>query len=142
MDGVVLALVLVVAARPQRPHDLDRLLEHLVPDVSRRPATADDVLVEVLARPDPEAETPGAHRCDRCRLLGHDRRVVADGRTRDERNQLDIGRLRRERAEHAPGIRTVVLRMEPGVKVVGDRDEVEPSLLGARGLRKELVRAM
>jgi hypothetical protein len=39
-----------VVAAEQRPDDLDGLGEHLVPDVHRRPAAPDDVLVEVLPR--------------------------------------------------------------------------------------------
>ena len=45
-----------VAAREQLADDLEGLGEHLVPHVRGRPTPADDVLVEVLPRPQPEGE--------------------------------------------------------------------------------------
>ena len=141
VDAVVLALVCVVATAPQRADDLDRLLEHFVADVHRRPPAADDVFVQVLAGPNAEPEASIAHHRDGRRLLGHDRRVVADRRAGDERDELDSLRLRGER-EHAPGIRAVVVREQPRVEVVGDGDEVEPGRFGARSLCEQLVRVV
>ena len=51
----------VLAALPQRPHDLDGLLEHLQAHVGRRPAVAEDVLVERLAAADAEGEAALEH---------------------------------------------------------------------------------
>src|SRR5919201_1406838 len=48
--------VALQAALPEQPHDGDRLLQHLPPDGSRRPAVAKDVLVEILSGSDSEEE--------------------------------------------------------------------------------------
>src|SRR5215213_5863932 len=47
----VLALVGVVATRPKQLDDLQGLAEHRVASPNRRPAAADDVLVELLTSP-------------------------------------------------------------------------------------------
>ena len=44
------------AARPQRPDDLDGLAEHLVPHRGEGPLPADNVLVQILARPEADGE--------------------------------------------------------------------------------------
>ena len=62
----------------QLADDLDRLDEHLLPDADRRPALADDVLVEVLPGAEPEGEAPVGEDLQGRGLLGDDRRVVAD----------------------------------------------------------------
>ena len=56
--------------------DLQRLAQHLVPFPHRRPAGADDVLVEVLAAAQAEGEPAVGERADRAGLLRHDGGVV------------------------------------------------------------------
>jgi len=74
-----------------------------------RPALADDVLVQVLARAEPEAEAVAGEDLDGRRLLRDDRRVVAKRRARHVRHQRDpLGRLR-GCAEHRPRVRRVAL---------------------------------
>ena len=55
-------------------------LEHLVAHADRRPALADDVLVEVLAGAEPEPEAVAGQDLHGRRLLRDDRRVVAQRR--------------------------------------------------------------
>ena len=56
LDLVEVAPVVDGLARPQPADDLDRLLEHRQPHLGWRPAMAEDVLVERLARADAEEE--------------------------------------------------------------------------------------
>ena len=57
-DPIVATPVVLGAALPQHPNDLDGLLEHLEPLVGLGPGVAEDVLVERLAAADAEAEVP------------------------------------------------------------------------------------
>ena len=77
--------------------------------VDRRPALADDVLVEVLAAAEAEGEPAVGEQLQRRRLLRDDGRVVAHRRAGHVGHQLDpLGGLR-DRAEHRPGVRRVPL---------------------------------
>jgi hypothetical protein len=106
--------VVDVAAVEQRVDDVDRLAEHPVPDVHRRPAPADDVLVEVLAGAEPEREPVAGQQLHGRGLLRDHRRVVAHDRARHVRHQVDPPRRLRHRAQHAPRVRRVALLVEPG----------------------------
>ena len=71
------------AAFPQQANDVDRLFQHLLPNGCRGPSAADDMLVQVLARAEPEKEPPVEHE-RHCRgSLRDDRRVNPHGRTGD-----------------------------------------------------------
>ena len=96
VDPEVLAREVDVPAVEERVDDRQRLLEHLVADVDRRPAAADDVLVEVLPRAEAEREPAVAEQVDGRGLLRDDRRVVAH----------ESGRSRRSSARPArsPGV--------------------------------------
>src|SRR5207302_6613052 len=59
LDGEESAVVILVAALPELSDDGDRLLEHGLADLDRRPARADDVLVQVLTGADAEEEAAG-----------------------------------------------------------------------------------
>ena len=83
LDRVVLAAVALDAALPEEPDHRDGLLQHLEPLVPRRPAVAEDVLVQVLAGADAEEEAARHHRRRGRRRLGDDRRVDADRRAGD-----------------------------------------------------------
>ena len=127
------------AARPQGPDDLDGLLEHLVAQSGNRPASPDDVLVEVLARAEAEAEPPVGQQLHGRRLLRDDGGVVAADRTGDVRHERDApGRLG-GRAEHAPGVRGMALCVQPREVVVADDREVEAGLLGKGDVSHELA---
>ena len=77
--------------------------------VDRRPAVADDVLVEVLAAAEAEGEPAVGEQLQRRGLLRDDGRVVAHRRAGHVGHQLDpLGRLR-DGAEHRPGVRRVAL---------------------------------
>src|SRR5215218_10016073 len=130
----------MVASRPQQPDDLKRLAEHLVADLNRRPAAADDVFVEPLARPDAEDEAALGEQRGRCGRLRHQGRVVTDEGTGDAGSELDALRTYRRRGEHRPGEAGVPLAVEPGVEVVADLDEVEAGLLSTHGLTHHLLR--
>jgi hypothetical protein len=52
----------LVAAFPEQPDDGNGLLKAFLPYLGLRPASAEDVLVEVLARPDAEKEASFHHR--------------------------------------------------------------------------------
>jgi hypothetical protein len=140
IDAEVLALVVEVPAVEQAADDLQGFGEHVVPDVRRRPAAADDVLVEVLTRPETEGEPPARERLHRRRLLRHDRRVVAHGRAGHVGHQLGaVGDLR-DRAQHAPGVGRVPLFGQPRRVVVAHDLEVEAGLFRTGGVPDQLVR--
>ena len=82
VDRVVLAAVCLLAALPEQADHLDRLLEQLDPLVRRGPAVAEDVLVQVLAGPEPEREAAGQHRARGGGGMGDDGRMGSDQRAR------------------------------------------------------------
>ena len=136
-----LPAVIDVLAVEQRGDDVDGLAQHLVPFADRRPALADDVLVEVLPRSQPEPEATAREDLHRRRLLRDDRRVVAQDRARHVRHQADpLGRLR-SGAEDRPGVARMALLLEPREVVVADHGEVEAGGLGALQVGDERVRA-
>src|SRR5579875_1988069 len=140
VDPEVPAGVVHVVAAEQLTDDLDRLSEHLVPDVHRRPAGADDVLVEVLAGTEAEGEPSVAEHAERRRLLRNDGRVIAHRRAGHVGHQLDpLGRVR-DRAEGHPRVGRVPLAVEPREVVVADHFEVEAGSLGCRGVADERAR--
>ena len=119
----------VDAALPERPEDVDRLGQHLAPLGDRRPSRAGHVFVQPLAGADRQGKAVVAHHRDGRRRLGDDRRVIADDRAGEAGGDADLRDARGDRAEHAPGEGRMALGFEPGVKMVGDRDEVEAGLL-------------
>jgi hypothetical protein len=136
------AAVRLLAALPEESHHHDCFLEHLEPLVGQRPAVAEHVLIQVLARADAEKEALGHHRGDRRRGLRDDRRMYADRRAGDTCADADLlGRLR-DPAEGGPHEGALALRIDPGVIVIGDHAEVEARLFGKRRLTHELVRRM
>lgn len=58
--GEVLSVVVYDLALPEFTDQFDCLAQHRDPLRGRRPAVAEDQLVERLARPDPETEVPFA----------------------------------------------------------------------------------
>src|SRR6266545_2479806 len=68
------------AARPQGPDDLHRLLEHLVAHAGKRPPSANNVLVQVLARAEPKREPSLGQKLHRRRLLRDDGGMITTGR--------------------------------------------------------------
>ena len=136
----MLAVVIDVVAVEQRTDDLDGLGEHRVALADRGPALAHDVLVEALARPEPEPEAPAGEDLHRRRLLGHHRRVVAQDRAGHVGHQRDTLRRLRGGAEDGPRVARVPLGLEPGLVVVADHGEVEAHRLGALQVAHELVR--
>ena len=96
-------------ARPQGPDDLDGLLEHLVAQSGKRPPPPDNVLIEVLARAEPEGEPPVGQQLHGRRLLRDDGGVISADRAGDIRHERNpLGRLS-SRAEHAPRVRGMAL---------------------------------
>ena len=87
-----------------------------------------------------ESEAPRGQQGHGRRLLGYDRRVVADGRGGHVGHQRDpFGGLRR-RPEHGPGVGRMALGREPGMVVIRDDGEGEPSVLGADDVRHQVGR--
>ena len=142
VDRVVLASVGVLAALPEKADHLDRLLEHRDPFVWRGPAGAGDVLVQVLARAEPEREAARQHRADGGRGLRDDRRMRANQRARDPRRDFDPLGCLRDPAQHAPDERALSLRVDPGMEVVGDHREREAELLRSGCVADEVERCM
>jgi len=130
------------AAPPEEPDDLERLAEHLSSDAGRWPSPPDQVLVQLLAGPDAERETAAAQARDCRGGLRDDRRVVAERGAGDGGDQADALRLCSYRSEDGPRERGMSLARQPGVIVVGDRDEVEAGFLGAARVPDERRRAM
>ena len=142
LEPVVLAVVALVAALPEQSDNFDRLFEHLEPHVPGRPAVAEDVLVQVLARADAEEEAPRHHGRGRRGRLGDDRRMRADERTGDSCPDPErLGRLR-DPAEDGPDERALALAIDPGMEVVGSERELEASLLRRPGVADEVVGRM
>src|SRR5438105_15742112 len=109
VDGVMTAAVRLLAALPEQPHHLDGFLEHLEPLVRQRPAVAEHVLVQVLARADAEEESSGHHRRHGRGRLRDESRMLADERARHAGADADLlGRLR-DAAERRPYEGTVPL---------------------------------
>ena len=135
----VLALVGLVAARPEEADDLERLAEELVALGDRGPARPTMCSLSCSPAPTPSVKRPSREQRDGRRSLGHDRRVVADRRAGDAGRELDALGARGDRAEHRPGEGGVAVVVEPGVEVVADLDEVEPGLLGGDGLADQLL---
>jgi hypothetical protein len=80
LDRVMAPIVALLAALPeQADDDLDGLLEHLQAQVGLRPAVAEDMHVERLARADAEREAALVHDAAGRGRLGDDRRVDAHG---------------------------------------------------------------
>jgi hypothetical protein len=125
---------------PQLANDFDRLLEHLESLAGGWPALTENVLVEVFPGAEPEHEAAGHHVRDGRRGLGNVPRVEAQDGTCHACAYGDSLRLARDRAEHGPDERAVSLPVDPGVKVVGDESELEPSLLGKPSLSDEFAR--
>lgn len=141
LHDVVRAAVVADAAPPQQPDHGDRLLEHLETRAARRPACADDVLVQILPGAEPEHEASRQQGRGRRGRLRDDRGVDADRRARDRRADDDAARRLRDRAKGGPRERTLPLPRRPRVEVVRQQREGEPGLLGTRGERGELGRA-
>ena len=141
LDRVVLAVVALLPALPERADDLDGLLEHLQPHVGLGPAVAEDVLVERFAAADAEREPPVVQDAAGRRGLSDDRRMDPDRRTGDAGGDGQA-RGRAERADHGPHEARVALLVVPGVVVVGDPERVEAGLLGLLGLLDQLARVV
>src|SRR5436190_446765 len=56
LHDVMAPAMTLQAAFPQQANDVDRLFQHLLPNGCRGPSAADDMLVQVLARAEPEKE--------------------------------------------------------------------------------------
>ena len=124
----------------QLADDLDGLGQHLVPHVRRRPTPADDVLVQVLPRSEPESKpTFTRQQRDRGGLLGDDRRVVTDGRTRHVGHERHTLGARSDCPQHGPGVRCVALACQPRGVVVTDDFEVETGVLRGHCVRDQLA---
>ena len=142
LDAIVLPLEAAGLAAPEQSHDLDGLFEHLEPLAGGGPAVAEDMLVEVLARPHTEEESPRHHVGGRRRRLGHDCGVDPDRRTGDAGPEPQLVRRGGDAADHAPDERALPLPLDPGMEVVGDQCEREAVLLRAPRMAEEVERAM
>jgi hypothetical protein len=127
----------LVAAFPEQPDDGDGLLEAFLTYLGLRPTGAEDVLVEVFARPDAEEEAPFHHRRRGGGGVGDDGRMHAHGRAGYPLEPL--GGLC-DAADHGPHERALALRVRPGMEMVGNVGEGEAVLLGHLGVLHEVVR--
>ena len=128
------------SAFPQLADHADRLLEHLEPFLVAGPPVAQDVLVQILARPHAEEEAAGHELRARRGRLRDDRRVQAHRRARDSRTQDQrVGRLR-DCADRAPHEWALALGVQPRMEVIGDEREAEARLLGTTRIGDELGR--
>ena len=131
IEAKILAAIIGELARQEVLDDVDRFRQPLLALAPAGPAGADDVLVESLARTEPERETIVAEQRHRGGALRDHRGMVAHGRAGHRRHQADAPRRIGERAQHRPGERGVALLLEPGREVIGQRGNVEAGLLGA-----------
>lgn len=140
VDAEVLAVVRHELSRVQFADDLDRLGEHRLTRVDARPPFTHDVLIEVLARSEPEEEPPLAQDLQGRRLLSHDGGVVSHRGACDIRHELDATRGLRDGSQHGPGVRSMTLTDQPGGVVVARHFEVEADGLGGLRVADELER--
>ena len=132
LEREVLALVLDDVAGEQLVDDLDRLEHHRAADADLRPVAADDVLVERLARAEPEPEAAREHGPERRGRVGDDRRVVAEARAGHAGPEGEAG-PRAERAHERPGEGALALLRRPRVEVLADHEPgLEAGVLGRR----------
>src|SRR5882672_8311404 len=101
----MLALVGLIAPRPEQPDDLQGFTQPLMTAAHTWKALPHYVLVESLTRPDAEGEASIGNQGERRRGLGDDRRVVADGRAGDSGGQADRLGSGGDRAQDRPGER-------------------------------------
>ena len=111
-DVEMLRAVLDDLAGEELLDDLDRLGQPLEPDRRFRPVVADDVLVQRLARAEPEVEPAREHRFECRGGLGDDGRVVAVAGRGDAGAEAQIGG-RPERAHPRPDEGRLPLRWAP-----------------------------
>jgi hypothetical protein len=96
------------------------------------------MFVQVFAGPEAEREAIAAQDAKRGCELRHDRWVIAQRWASHGRGEADSLCARCYRAQHSPGERRVTLASDPGMEVIGDRDEVEAELFRAARVVDEL----
>ena len=138
VDLVVVTLPVHDLAGEQFADDLNGLAQHVVAPRDRRPALTDDVLVEVLAAAQPEGEPPVGEDLQRRRLLRDDRRVIADRRAGDVREQFDPVSGVRHGTEHRPRVGRMALGGQPRRVVVAAHLEVEARAFRRNGIADKL----
>ena len=106
----------------------------------KRPVSPDNVLIEVLARAEPEGEPPVGQQLHGRRLLRDDGGVIAADRAGDVRHERDLLCRLSSRAEHAPRVRGMALCVQPREVVVADDREVEAGFLGEGDVSHQLLR--
>src|SRR4030095_15515421 len=96
----------------------------------RGPMVAENMLIEILARPDPEEEPSRHHGRGRGRSLRKDGRADAHRRRGSAGAELERLCARGTPPEHTPDKGTLPLLVDPGVIVVGNKGKRKPGLFG------------
>src|SRR5439155_20245202 len=125
LDSEIGAAMVDEPALPELPDHCNRLTEHGLADIDRRPALTYDVLVEVFATAQAEEETARHEGGDRRCCLGDDRGMDADDGTGHAGADVDGAGLHRDGAEHTPDEGAFTLDIEPGMEVVGNHRYLE-----------------
>src|SRR5688572_1160566 len=103
-------------------------MQHRMSLVHGRPALADDVLVETFARPNRKRKPTLAHHAYRGCGLGDDPRVVAHDGAGQPSRYPDFLSGFGDRTQDTPGKRRMSMRLEPRMKMIGDRNEIKASV--------------
>ena len=130
------------AAAPELPHYVNCFLEHLAANICRRPALPDDVLVEILTGADAEKEAALEQARSRRRRLGDDGRMDTDRWTRNARPNSKLACAGCNRPEYRPDKRALALRVNPGVKVIGDQSKRKPGLFSSDRVSDQVRRTV
>src|SRR5215212_2664784 len=125
----VLPAVLDDLPREEPADDLDGLHKYAQTGRRLRPVIPHDVLVQRLARAEPQPEAPRVHRLQRRRTLRDDGRMVAEAGWGNARAEAEV-RGRTQRAHPRPDEGALTLIRGPRMKMVRSHNRTEPRLLG------------
>ena len=126
---------------PEESNQLDRLAQARKALFAVRPCNAERTFVQVLACADAEDDTVREQRSEGPKRLGHDGRVIPEGRSHDGGAECDALCSLAGGSEPRERKRCVTIRMTPWLKVIADEDAFESVLFRGDGEIEQLTRA-
>jgi len=132
-DDEVVAVNGLWTTLPELPDDLDRLNQHCLPELDRRPSIAEDVLVEILAGADAKKKSSRHHRGGRSCRLRDDRWMNPENRASDTGTEPKPRRRMGNAADRSPNKGGMALPANPRVEVIRNERIRESGLFGLDG---------